>query len=489
MTTAFERYTGELEGLELIHRGKVRDTYRLPENRRLVVTTDRVSIFDFVLGAIVPEKGYVLNALTHFFLTELQRELNIPTHLEAAGIDQEQHIPEQHNMIDLLVRSMVVRELTMIPVEFIARGHLTGSGLASYKQHGHICGHSLPDGLEDGDGLPRSLDTPTTKATGGHDEPLNAETIRLQNPEATARLIAIYRWAYTFLWERGIVLADTKLEFGLDAGELVLGDEVLTPDSSRFWDRLEWEGSRLKRPRKAPNPLDKQLIRNWGKAEGIDQLDPADPDHRKKVSQMEVPPEIVRALRQTYRYIFWRITGQRLERYIDQYLSIRLPVSRPRLTVIFGSESDITDEVRRALLWQKPLSAGLSLRGHVISCHRNDPELDRYVREQAAHEADVILAIGGKAFALPGVLKAKLQTNGFDIPVVGVGMSQPDTEAFEAARLSIKQLPGETVVMDLNGEPYMGIRGLRSALDRIINGEMPPPKPAEVKPPKFNIAL
>lgn len=486
--------TYEGDGVDLIHRGKVRDTYRLPNGKLLIVASDGISIFDHVLNAVVAWKGAVLNALTLFWIDKLQSEMGVPTHLVAAGRAMIDLLPNSlHDNSNLMHRAMVVQPLVMVPIEFIARGYLTGSGLSMYREKGAIHGHWLAPGLEDGDELPYVLDTPTTKAEGEHDAPLDAFTERFSHPIETLRLFDIYQFARHYALSRGIVLADTKLEFGRDgSGDLMVADEILTPDSSRYWDLRDWQTSRTKSPRKAPPPFDKQLVRNWGLTHGLNKLDPGDPAAHETVQKLGVPEDLLDATSQTYRYIFWRLVGATLEQYLETRWSE--PVARPtgtKVAVVFGGESDLTDTIRIALVATQSSRPGsiYSLDVHVISCHRNPEQLDRFVRN-GCNGANVVIAAGGKALALPGIMTALMHKHGHPIPVIGVGLGQPGTEAYEAARLSIKELPGQPVIMDEpSGEPYMGCEGLKAALDRIACGELPPPKPYEQKLAKFSIAL
>ena len=215
-----------LEGIELLNRGKVRDSYALNDGKMLVVATDAISIFDIVLNALVPEKGVILNAMSHFWLTDIEATLHVRTHLMAAGAAIDEHVPVHlWGNPQLQARAMVVRRLKMTDVEFIGRGYLTGSGLKSYNETGLVCGHHLSPGLQDGDQLPAMIATPTTKAQEGHDEALNAAAIRERYPEETRLLLEIYGVVHDVAHRNGIVLADTKLEFGRDeAGKVILAD-------------------------------------------------------------------------------------------------------------------------------------------------------------------------------------------------------------------------------------------------------------------------
>lgn len=473
--------------LPLVNRGKVRDTYALPDDKLLVVTTDAISIFDFVLNALIPGKGCILNALSHFWNSKLS-ELGFATHHIASGAAIDEHLPEPlRGNRDLQTRASVVRRLQMLPVEFIARGYLTGSGLQSYLNDKTVCGHKLPDGLHDGDLLPYPLDTPTTKAEEGHDVALDARDIRRTFGEATLDLLAIYGFGRWYAEQRGIVLADTKLEFGMSPnGTLTVGDEILTADSSRYWDLRAWRTGRSASTRKAPPPLDKQLVRAWGITEGINKCSPEGAGDTGVVHDLRVPESLIASTVKTYRYIFWRLTGISIEEYLDGVLKVpQHPVKR-WVVVVLGSESDLPT-VRDTLRAHRERFDRMGI--HVISCHRNPAELNQFASE-SFWGVEAVVAVGGKALALPGVLKALLTKRGVDTPVVGVALGQPGTEAFEAARLSIKELPGQPVVMDeQTGEPYVGAKGLDDALWRVATGELPPPTVSESKPAKYDISL
>ncbi|MDD4931087.1 MAG: phosphoribosylaminoimidazolesuccinocarboxamide synthase [Candidatus Colwellbacteria bacterium] len=456
-------------GLELISRGKVRDTYRLAEKRLLVVATDGISIFDFVLNALVPMKGVILNAMNHFWLNYLA-EFGFETHFIASGVDIDKYLPEElRDDKDLQSRAMVVEELDMAKWEFIFRICLTGSGLSAYKENGEVCGHKLPEGLQDGDELPYILDTPTTKAEEGHDEHASAELVRSAFPEATYRMINIVQIARAYAESKGIKLADTKFEGSKDK----LGDEVLTPDSSRFWDMQEWSKSRESTDkRKAPASLDKELVRIWGKSQGINKLDPKDLGDVDKVHAMIVPEEIISQTTATYRYIFWRLTGRTIEQYLREIMLVDIPErAKKNVVIICGSATDL------------PVVKSVcdnSNTMHVISCHRNPEELAKFIKDISGF--DIIIGVGGKALALPGIIDAWIHSLGKNIPVAGVALGEPESKALLAAQLSIEEIPGQPVIIDeMEGHAYTGPSGLKKLLERITYGELPPPKPRTEK--------
>lgn len=278
-----------MTGLEHLAAGKVRDIYSGPDGLLLVVASDRISAYDHVLPTPIPDKGRVLTALSVWWFERLS-DL-VPHHL--VSVD-DPAIPAEWRG-----RAMLVRRLEMLPIECVARGYLTGSGLGSYRQTGAVCGVPLPPGLEDGSRLPEPVFTPTTKApVGAHDEAMTfGEVETVVGPERAAQLreltLAVYRRAAGIAAGRGILLADTKLEFGLDAeGVLTLGDEVLTPDSSRWWPGDRWQPGR-------PQPsYDKQFVRDWLSAHWDRQGEPP-----------PLPAGIVEQTRARYVEAYERITG------------------------------------------------------------------------------------------------------------------------------------------------------------------------------------
>jgi phosphoribosylaminoimidazole-succinocarboxamide synthase len=240
--------TGDLQH---VHSGKVRDLYALPDGHLLMVASDRISAFDFVLETEIPDKGEILTRMSLWWFDQLA-DL-VPNHVVSTDV------PEQFRG-----RAVVCERLEMLPVECVARGYLTGSGLLDYERTGEVCGVALPAALVDGSQLPEPIFTPATKAElGEHDENVSYEavvrTVGAETAEALRELtLEIYDRAEGIASERGIILADTKLEFGMRPDDvMVLADEVLTPDSSRFWPASEW------RPGRPQPSYDKQIVRNW----------------------------------------------------------------------------------------------------------------------------------------------------------------------------------------------------------------------------------
>lgn len=276
-------------GLPLIHAGKVREMYALPDGDVLMVATDNISAFDHVLPTPIPGKGAVLTQLSLWWFERL-RDL-VPDHVISVDV------PDA-----VRGRAVVVEKLDMVPVECVARGYLTGSGWAEYQRSRTVCGVPLPDGLRDGDKLPAPIFTPAIKAElGEHDENVDLATIaRLHGDELAVRLrdltLEVYARAERIVAGRGIILADTKLEFGRrDDGTLVLADEVLTPDSSRFWDAELW------RPGESLPSFDKQYVRDWlAEQSGWD----------RETTPPELPAEVVEATRARYVEAYERLTGR-----------------------------------------------------------------------------------------------------------------------------------------------------------------------------------
>jgi len=248
----------ELPGIERYAQGKVRDVYRV-DGRLLIVATDRISAFDYILPTGIPDKGRVLTQLSIFWFDFL-RDVT-PTHFLTADLDA--YPPPLPAFRDQLEgRSMLVKRAQMVEIECVARGYLAGSGWKEYRKQGTVCGIPLPAGLQESDRLPQPIFTPSTKATTGHDENISFETMcSLVGTELSQRLrdltLEIYSRAAAYAETRGVIIADTKFEFGFVNGELVLGDEVLTPDSSRFWPMESYQ------PGGPQYSYDKQYVRDY----------------------------------------------------------------------------------------------------------------------------------------------------------------------------------------------------------------------------------
>jgi len=253
-------YESTLKSLPLLARGKVRDIYSVDDDHLLMVTTDRLSAFDVVLPDPIPGKGAVLTAVSNFWFRRT-RDI-IPNHL--AGLSLAEVLPDEAERAEVAGRAVVVRKLRALPVEAIVRGYLIGSGWADYQKTGQVCGIPLPAGLQLADRLPEAIFTPSTKAAAGdHDENIDFEKTReLLGDELATQVrdasLEIYTSCAGYALERGIIIADTKFEFGLDdEGRLVLIDEILTPDSSRFWPAASYA------PGSSPASFDKQFVRDY----------------------------------------------------------------------------------------------------------------------------------------------------------------------------------------------------------------------------------
>lgn len=252
--------------MKKISSGKVREIYEVDNDKLLLVVSDRISAFDYILPAMIPNKGKVLNKISEFWF-DFVKDV-IPNHIISTDIKD---FPEEFQTPEFEGRSMLVKKLKMIPVECIVRGYITGSGWKSYQANGTVCGIKLPEGLQESEKLPEPIFTPTTKAElGTHDEDIAFDKVTEMlgkdlAEKLRAKTIEVYTKCAEYAKTRGIIIADTKFEFGLDEnGELVLGDEVLTPDSSRFWPANEYEVGRTQ------NSFDKQYMRNWIKGTGYD---------------------------------------------------------------------------------------------------------------------------------------------------------------------------------------------------------------------------
>ncbi|WP_205472009.1 phosphoribosylaminoimidazolesuccinocarboxamide synthase [Nocardioides sp. SYSU D00038] len=287
----------EIPGARHLHSGKVRDLYELVEGphagRLLMVASDRISIFDFVLDSTIPDKGEILTRMSLWWFDQLA-DL-VPHHVLSTDVPAA-----------VAGRAVVCERLEMHPVECVARGYLTGSGLLDYRATGEVCGIALPAGLDDGSRLPEPIFTPATKAElGEHDENVSYDAVvATVGAERAAELreltLAIYGRAEELARERGIILADTKLEMGSRPdGTTVLGDEVLTPDSSRFWPADDWV------PGRAQPSYDKQIVRNWA-------LSPESGwDRASGEAPPPLPPEVVERTRSRYLEAYERLTGER----------------------------------------------------------------------------------------------------------------------------------------------------------------------------------
>jgi len=287
----------DLPDLKILHRGKVRDIYEVDEQHMLIVTTDRLSAFDVILQQPIPGKGEVLTRVANFWFNRT-RDL-IPNHLSDLPLDKV--IPDAVMRGNLGDRALVVKRLRPLPVEAVVRGYIIGSGWKDYQRTGKVCGIELPAGLQLAEQLPEPIYTPSTKAAvGDHDENIDyAATEKLLGPELAAQVrdasLQIYTECAAYARERGIIIADTKFEFGLDdQGTLHLIDEVLTPDSSRFWPADQYQ------PGISPPSFDKQFVRDY-----LEQL-----DWDKTPPGPELPEQVIRKTAEKYLEAELRLTGR-----------------------------------------------------------------------------------------------------------------------------------------------------------------------------------
>jgi len=287
-----------LEGLNLVRRGKVRDIYEIGENL-LIVATDRISAFDWVLPNAIPDKGKVLTRLSAWWFDHMSPITG--NHLLTTDVREMPSEVQVHFTV-LSGRSMLVKRAEVLPVECVVRGYLAGSGWKDYKKHHAVCGVELPEGLDLSSRLPQPIFTPATKAEEGHDE--NIDFARMQkiigkNRAETLRKrsIQIYKEAHRVAEHRGILIADTKFEWGVIGDEIILVDEILTPDSSRFWGKESYrEGEKQ-------DQFDKQIIRDWLEQQPWDKNSPPP----------KLPPEIVERAAARYIEVYERITGKKFE--------------------------------------------------------------------------------------------------------------------------------------------------------------------------------
>lgn len=278
--------------------GKVREIYEIDGDKLLLVVSDRISAFDYILPSPIPNKGKILNQISKFWFDFVQDI--VPNHIISTDIKD---FPEEFQKPEFEGRSMLVKKLKMVPIECIVRGYITGSGWKSYQENGTVCGITLPAGLQESQKLPEAIFTPSTKAEiGDHDENISfekcAEIVGLELAEKLRdKTLEVYNKCAEYAASKGVIIADTKFEFGLDEnGELVLADEVLTPDSSRFWPANDYEVGRSQKS------FDKQYLRDWIKQSGYN---PESGD--------AIPQEVIDTTVQKYAEAFELITGKKFE--------------------------------------------------------------------------------------------------------------------------------------------------------------------------------
>lgn len=280
--------------MKKISSGKVREIYEVNDDSLLLVVSDRISAFDYILPAMVPEKGKILNQISKFWF-DFSKDI-IPNHV--ISVDSKD-FPAEFQTKEFEGRSMLVKKLKMLPVECIVRGYITGSGWKSYQADGSVCGIPLPEGLQESQKLPEPIFTPTTKATEGHDENISFEQVcdligKDLAEELRSKTIEIYKKCADYALTKGVIIADTKFEFGIDEnGKLVIGDEMLTPDSSRFWPAADYEIG------KGQKSFDKQYMRDWIKSTGYN------PE-----SNTPIPENVIQTTSNKYKEAYQLITGK-----------------------------------------------------------------------------------------------------------------------------------------------------------------------------------
>lgn len=280
-----------------ISSGKVREIYAVDDDKLMMVVSDRISAFDSILPCMIPNKGQVLNKISEFWFNYVSDI--IPNDIIATDL---KNFPEEFRTPEFEGRSMLVKNLKMIPVECIVRGYITGSGWKSYQESGSVCGIKLPAGLKESEKLPEPIFTPTTKAAEGHDENITFDEMcnligKDLAEKVKSKTIEIYKKCAEYAATKGIIIADTKFEFGLDKnGNLVLGDEVLTPDSSRFWPADEYEIGRSQKS------FDKQYMRDWLKANNWDPQNPT-----------PIPQEVIDITSAKYIEAYEKLTGKNFQ--------------------------------------------------------------------------------------------------------------------------------------------------------------------------------
>ena len=284
--------------IQKLSSGKVREIYEIDGDQLLLVVSDRISAFDYILPSVIPNKGKILNQISAFWF-DFVKDI-VPNHIISTNI---QDFPEEFQKPEFAGRSMLVKKLKMLPVECIVRGYITGSGWKSYQENGTVCGITLPEGLQESEKLPEPIFTPSTKAEiGEHDENISFErVVEMLGLELATKLrdktLQVYTKCTEYARQKGVIIADTKFEFGLDEKEeLVLADEVLTPDSSRFWSASDYAIGRSQKS------FDKQYLRDWIKQSGYN---PAD--------SLSIPEDVIQTTVAKYKEAFALITGKNFE--------------------------------------------------------------------------------------------------------------------------------------------------------------------------------
>jgi len=476
---------------DLVAQGKVRDIYAVPGHPELQAhyVSDRISVFDCVLGFAILRKGAVLNSLNVYVKHMLELADVIRTDLVASGLDVDQYLPESHRTNPhLQSRLTIVRKLEPIKVECVVRGYLWGSAVKAYDgETGLLHGQFVGKNLKPGDRFEHPILDPTTKAPDGeHDEPISVEEVKTQYPELAEKSIEIFTYLRMWAEEKGFILVDTKFEFALVDDEWVLVDEVATLDSSRYWSMEDYASARAAKSDKIPE-LSKEFARQVAIQCGIKEL--TDQSNFEAAQQVMFSPSETASVSTIYRYMFWKLTGEKLEQFW-QNRGVNL-VRDSQILVISGSTSDDPQLIDGI----KHLFDTVSPDGFihaVCSCHRSPAQLLYLLGGMLAQgelgNVDTIIAAAGKAAHLPGMTKAFLTMFGLGhIPVLGVALSSQEVDETEqeldneAAMGSITRLPNPNPLeLDGDGVAYLGSQGFRWACENAVTDEFLP-KPMKEK--------
>jgi phosphoribosylaminoimidazole-succinocarboxamide synthase len=432
-------YSSHINSLPLIHKGKVRDNYAVGEDRMLIVATDRLSAFDVILNQPIPEKGAVLTQMAAFWFDKLAHV--VPNHLTGIAPESVVTVAERSQVAG---RAMVVKRLKPLPIEAVVRGYIIGSGWKDYQASGKVCGIELPAGLRLAEKLPEPIFTPATKAAvGEHDENISfaemATLLGQDRAEEVRRVsLQLYSEAAAYAATRGIIIADTKFEFGLDAdGRLTLMDEVLTADSSRFWPADQY------RVGVSPPSYDKQFVRDY-----LETLS----DWNKKAPAPDLPAAVAEHTAAKYRQAYEVLTGKAWQSFAAQAAVVG---------VVMGSSSD-WETMKHAVDMLKRFQIPHECR--VVSAHRMPDDMFDYASTAAQRGLKVIIAGAGGAAHLPGMLSAKTI-----LPVLGVPVASKYLRG-EDSLLSIVQMPKGIPVLTLAiGEAGAANAGLSAAAILALN--------------------
>jgi phosphoribosylaminoimidazole-succinocarboxamide synthase len=417
-------YSSQLTSLPLLHKGKVRDNYAVGQDKMLIVATDRLSAFDVIMNEPIPEKGAVLTQMAQFWFDRLAHI--VPNHLTGIAPDS---VVCADEVAQVRGRSMVVKRLKPLPIEAVVRGYIIGSGWKDYQATGSVCGIELPKGLKLAEKLPEPIFTPASKAAvGEHDENISFDTLVATIGETLAKQIKdvsirLYQEAAEYAATRGIIIADTKFEFGLDEhNQLTLMDEVLTADSSRYWPADQYQVG------VSPPSYDKQFVRDY-----LEALQ----DWPKKPPAPAVPEAVIQQTADKYRRAYEVITGKS---WASATNAISHACDKPVVGVVMGSSSD-WDVMKHAVAVLQQFD--IPYEAQVVSAHRMPDEMFNYAEQARQRGLKVIIAGAGGAAHLPGMISAKTI-----LPVLGVPVPSKYLKG-EDSLLSIVQMPKGIPVLTL----------------------------------------